>query len=164
MKPISRDSPGCGGTAIGRASRDPEGMIITGRSDTTLNPGGVRIGTAEIYRQVETLPAILESVAVEHTLPTGESRIVLFVRLAEGERLDEALTARIRDVIRRNASPHHVPKLVYQVYDIPRTVSGKIAELAVREAIHDRPVVNVEALANPSAIEEYRSHARTLNS
>ena len=140
------------------------GVVIFGRSDTTLNPGGIRIGTAEIYRQVESLPAILESVAVEQTLATGESRIVLFVRLADGERLDEELVGHIRAVIRRNASPHHVPKVVRQVADIPRTVSGKIAELAVREAIHGRPVVNTEALANPGALDEYRVLAQILHS
>jgi acetoacetyl-CoA synthetase len=124
-----------------------------------LNPGGVRIGTAEIYRQVETLPEILESLVTEHA-PAGtgatEARIVLFVRLAEGATLSEALMQRVRERIRAGASPHHVPRVIVAVRDIPRTRSGKISELAVREVIHGRPVRNLEALANPEALDEYR--------
>jgi acetoacetyl-CoA synthetase len=140
------------------------GLIIYGRSDTTLNPGGVRIGTAELYRQVEAFPEIVESVAVEHVTAAGDAQIALFVRLVPGVLLDEALVTRMCDAIRRNTSPHHVPRVVRQVADIPRTVSGKIAELAVREAIHGRPVANVGALANPASLDEYRSIARALDS
>jgi len=136
-----------------------DGMIIYGRSDATLNPGGVRIGTAEIYRQVEQLPEILESIVVGQDISTegGEDvRIVLFVRLAPGIELDDALRERIRAQIRANASPHHVPKKIIPVSDIPRTISGKITELAVRDVIHGRPVKNVDALANPQALELFR--------
>jgi acetoacetyl-CoA synthetase len=139
---------------------DNDGMIIYGRSDATLNPGGVRIGTAEIYRQVEQLPEIVESIVVGQDLATEfgvDMRIVLFVRLREGLLLDETLRDRIRAQIRDNASPHHVPKRIIQVADIPRTISGKITELAVREVIHGRPVKNVDALANPGALELYRN-------
>jgi acetoacetyl-CoA synthetase len=143
------------------------GVVIYGRSDTTLNPGGVRIGTAEIYRQVEQLPEVVESVAVEHhgdaSAGPGDAEVVLFLRLADGVTLDPALCERIRDVIRRNTSPHHVPRRIRQVVDIPRTISGKIAELAVREAIHGRPVSNTDALANPSALDEYRALANSLD-
>jgi acetoacetyl-CoA synthetase len=131
------------------------GMIIHGRSDATLNPGGVRIGTAEIYRQVEQLPEIVESVAVGQETGDDE-RIVLFVRLREGETLDVALEDRIRKQIRDNTSPHHVPRVIVQVADIPRTISGKITELAIRDVIHGKPVSNVEALANPQALELFR--------
>lgn len=136
-----------------------DGLVIHGRSDATLNPGGVRIGTAEIYRQVETLPEIVESLVTEHA-PVGsggtEARVVLFVRLAEGVTLDDALIARVRERIRAATSPHHVPRVVAAVQDIPRTRSGKISELAVREVLHGRAVKNVEALANPEALAEYR--------
>jgi acetoacetyl-CoA synthetase len=133
-----------------------DGLIIYGRSDATLNPGGVRIGTAEIYRQVEQLPEVVESIAVGQDVPGDDVRVVLFVRLRTGVVLDETLRERIRRCIRDNASPHHVPKRIIQVADIPRTISGKITELAVREVIHGRPVKNVEALANPEALELYR--------
>jgi acetoacetyl-CoA synthetase len=131
------------------------GYIIYGRSDATLNPGGVRIGTAEIYRQVEALPEILESLAVGQTWD-GDERIVLFVRLAPGATLDADLRRRIADRLRTGASPRHVPARVVAVADIPRTKSGKIVELAVREVIHGRPVKNREALANPEALDLYR--------
>jgi len=137
-----------------------DGMIIYGRSDTTLNPAGVRIGTAEIYRQVEQLPEIVESIVVGQDIRTDaglDTRIVLFVRLRDGIRLDDALRDRIRRQIREHASPHHVPKTIIQVADIPRTISGKITELAVREVIHGRPVKNVDALANPEALELFRN-------
>ncbi len=137
-----------------------DGMIIYGRSDATLNPGGVRIGTAEIYRQVEQLPEIVESVAIGQEIAgdaTGDVRIVLFVRLQEGLRLDDALRERIKQQIRSNTSPLHVPKKIVQVSDIPRTISGKISELAVRDVIHGRPVKNTEALANPEALKLYDS-------
>ncbi|MEX0908282.1 MAG: acetoacetate--CoA ligase, partial [Gemmatimonadaceae bacterium] len=139
------------------------GMIIHGRSDATLNPGGVRIGTAEIYRQVEQLPEIVESIVIgQRVAGVGgemDERIVLFVRLREGETLDAALEGRIRKQIRSNTSPLHVPKVIVQVADIPRTISGKISELAVRDTIHGRPVKNTEALANPAALEQYRDLA-----
>jgi acetoacetyl-CoA synthetase len=135
-----------------------DGIIIYGRSDATLNPGGVRIGTAEIYRQVEQLPEILESLVIAQDLPggTGDVRIVLFVRLVAGATLDAALESRIRAQIRANASPHHVPKVIVQVADIPRTISGKITELAVREVVHGRPVTNADALANPQSLDLFR--------
>ena len=133
-----------------------DGMIIYGRSDATLNPGGVRIGTAEIYRQVEQLPEVVESVAIGQEIgedATGDVRIVLFVRLRDGLTLDDALRDRIRHQIRENTSPLHVPKKVVQVTDIPRTISGKISELAVRDMVHGRPVKNTEALANPDSLK-----------
>ena len=128
------------------------GFIIYGRSDATLNPGGVRIGTAEIYRQVEQLPEVVESLAVGQQWE-GDERIVLFVRLAPGLTLDDALRQRIAAQIRANTTPRHVPARIVQVADIPRTKSGKIVELAVRDVIHGRPVKNREALANPEALE-----------
>jgi acetoacetyl-CoA synthetase len=128
------------------------GMIIFGRSDATLNPGGVRIGTAEIYRQVEKLDEVLESICVGQDWD-DDTRVVLFVRLREGLRLDDALRERVRQVIRSNTTPRHVPARIVQVADIPRTVSGKIVELAVRNVIHGQPVKNVDALANPEALE-----------
>jgi acetoacetyl-CoA synthetase len=138
---------------------DHDGLVIYGRSDATLNPGGVRIGTAEIYRQVEQLPEVLESLVVGQDVERdGERdvRIVLFVRLRDGVALDEPRREAIRRKIRDNTSPHHVPKKIVQVADIPRTISGKITELAVRNVIHGRPVKNVDALANPEALELYR--------
>lgn len=136
------------------------GMIIYGRSDATLNPSGVRIGTAEIYRQVEQLEEVLESVAVGKELGNGahgDVQIVLFVRLREGLKLDAALKDRIKKQIRSNTSPLHVPKKIIQIADIPRTISGKITEIAVRETIHGRPVRNRDALANPESLELYRN-------
>jgi len=134
------------------------GYIIYGRSDATLNPGGVRIGTAEIYRQVEQLPEVLESVAVGQELDggaPGDVRIVLFVRLQPGLTLDGELSEKIATQLRENTTPLHVPKKIIQVDDIPRTISGKISELAVREVIHGRPVKNTEALANPQSLRLY---------
>ncbi|HWN05677.1 MAG TPA: acetoacetate--CoA ligase [Steroidobacteraceae bacterium] len=131
------------------------GLVILGRSDAVLNPGGVRIGTAEIYRQVEQLPEVLESVVVGQEIG-HDVRIVLFVKLREGLALDEALAGRIRGQIRANATPRHVPARILQVLEIPRTISGKVVELAVREAIHGRPVRNTDALANPAALEHFR--------
>ena len=136
------------------------GLIIYGRSDATVNPGGVRIGTAEIYRQVEQLPEIIESLVIGQNIghdATEDVRIVLFVRLAHGATLTDELRARIREQIRANTSPHHVPKKIIQVADIPRTISGKITELAVRDVVHGRPVKNVDALANPQALELFRN-------
>lgn len=134
------------------------GWIIHGRSDATLNPGGVRIGTAEIYRQVETLPEVLEAVVIGQDWPPQaptDVRVVLFVRLREGVELDEALVAKIKKRIREQASPRHVPARIVAVSDIPRTRSGKIVELAVREVVHGRPVRNLEALANPEALRQF---------
>jgi acetoacetyl-CoA synthetase len=131
------------------------GMIIYGRSDAVLNPGGVRIGTAEIYRQVEQLPEILESIVVGQDWD-GDVRVVLFVRLKQGVALDEALQKRIRNQIRANTTPRHVPAKIVAIADIPRTKSGKITELAVRDVIHGRQVKNKEALANPEALELYK--------
>jgi acetoacetyl-CoA synthetase len=131
------------------------GLVIYGRSDATLNPGGVRIGTAEIYRQVEALPDVLEALVIGQDWQ-DDVRIVLFVRLAAGARLDEALEDRIRNQIRRNATPRHVPAKIVAVADIPRTLSGKIVELAVRNVVHGRPVKNRDALANPEALELFR--------
>ncbi len=131
-----------------------DGLIIHGRSDATLNPGGVRIGTAEIYRQVEQLPEVLESVVVGQQWG-DDSRIVLFVRLRDDAVLDEALQERIRQQVRQETSPHHVPRRIVQVADIPRTISGKISEIAVREVIHGRPISNRDALANPASLELY---------
>jgi len=132
------------------------GYIIYGRSDAVLNPGGVRIGTAEIYRQVEQLAEVVESIVIGQEVG-HDVRVVLFVKLREGLTLDEALTERIKRQIRSNTTPRHVPAKVLQVRDIPRTKSGKIVELAVREVVHDRPVKNLEALANPEALEQFRS-------
>ncbi|MDB4885799.1 MAG: acetoacetyl-CoA synthetase [Gemmatimonadetes bacterium] len=138
------------------------GLVITGRSDATLNPAGVRIGTAEIYRQVERLPEVVESVVIGQDIQTkrgADLRIVLFVRLREGLTLDDPMRERIRREIRERTTPHHVPKKIIQVPDIPRTISGKITELAVREVVHGRAVKNVDALANPEALEYFRDLA-----
>jgi acetoacetyl-CoA synthetase len=132
-----------------------DGLIIHGRSDATLNPGGVRIGTAEVYRQVEQLPEVVESLVVGQEWE-GDVRVVLFVRLRAGASLDEALRERIRRRIREHASPHHVPRKIVAVPDIPRTISGKITELAVRDVLHGRAVKNVDALANPKALDYFR--------
>ena len=132
-----------------------QGIVIHGRSDATLNPGGVRIGTAEIYRQVEQLSEIVEGLVVGQDWE-NDVRVVLFVRLREGLLLDDALRDRIRRRIREHTSPHHVPTRIIQVTDIPRTISGKITEMAVREVIHGREVQNRDALANPEALEFYR--------
>jgi acetoacetyl-CoA synthetase len=130
-------------------------MIIYGRSDATLNPGGVRIGTSEIYRQVEQLEEVLESLVVGQDW-NNDVRVVLFVKLREGVVLDDALKDRLKRRIRKNTTPRHVPGVIVQIPDIPRTKSGKITELAVRQVIHGRPVKNLEALANPEALEFYR--------
>ncbi len=131
------------------------GLVIHGRSDAVLNPGGVRIGTAEIYRQVEKIPAVLESVCIGQEWD-DDVRVVLFVVLRPGLALDDALRDRNRATIRANTTPRHVPARIVQVTDIPRTRSGKIAELAVRQIVHDLPVKNTDALANPEALDLYR--------
>jgi acetoacetyl-CoA synthetase len=132
-----------------------DGFVIQGRSDATLNPGGVRIGTAEIYRRVDALDEVIESLVVGQEWD-DDVRVVLFVRLRDGVVLDDELVATIRDAVRRGASPRHVPARIVQVSDLPRTRSGKLVELAVREIIHGRPVKNIEALANAEALEEFR--------
>jgi acetoacetyl-CoA synthetase len=131
-----------------------QGMIIHGRSDATLNPGGVRIGTAEIYAQVERIPDVLEGLAIGQDWQ-GDVRVILFVRLKAGAVLNDELVARMRKAIRDGASPRHVPARIIAVADIPRTKSGKITELAVRDVVHGRVVKNKEALANPEALELY---------
>lgn len=127
------------------------GFVIHGRSDAVLNPGGVRIGTAEIYRQIETLPEIVEGLCIGQEW-RGDVRIVLFVRLRPDVELDDAMRQRIRQVIRLNTTPRHVPEKIIAVADIPRTISGKVVELAVRNVVHGSPVTNKDALANPEAL------------
>ncbi len=151
------DNVWCHGDFAERTAHD--GFVIYGRSDATLNPGGVRIGTAEIYRQVEKLPEVVESIVIGQDWPPGNSgdvRVVLFVKLRDGLELDDGMEKRIKSVIRDNATPRHVPAKILQVADIPRTKSGKIVELAVRNIVHGSPVKNVEALANPEALEHFR--------
>ena len=132
------------------------GVIVYGRSDATLNPGGVRIGTAEIYRQVETFDEVLEALVIGQEWD-NDTRVVLFVRLREGADLSEDLVKQIRVRIRQNCTPRHVPAKVIAVADIPRTKSGKITELAVRDVVHGRAVKNQEALANPEALSLFEA-------
>jgi acetoacetyl-CoA synthetase len=134
-------------------------MMIYGRSDATLNPGGVRIGTAEIYRVVESIDEVEESVAIGQLWPPDkptDTRVVLFVKLRDGYGLDAGLEERLRQEIRRRASPRHVPARIVQVADIPRTKNGKVVELAVKAVVHGMPVANGDALANPEALELFR--------
>ena len=131
------------------------GMIFYGRSDATLNPGGVRIGTAEIYRQVEALDEVVEAVVIGQDWD-DDQRVVLFVRLRDGLTIDDGLRAKIKGQIRQNATPRHVPAIILQVADIPRTKSGKITELAVRDIVHGKEIDNVGALANPEALDHFR--------
>jgi acetoacetyl-CoA synthetase len=138
------------------------GMIIYGRSDATLKPGGVRIGTAEIYAQVEQIEEVLEALAIGQEWD-NDTRIVLFVKLRPGTALTKELAARIKNQIREGASPRHVPAKIIAVADIPRTKSGKITELAVRDVVHGREVKNKEALANPEALDLYRNLAELNN-
>jgi len=128
------------------------GVVIHGRSDTTLNPGGVRIGTAELYRVVEALPEVAESLAFGQQWD-GDVRIVLLVRLTEGAMLDDELRATIKARVRNACTPRHVPAVIAQVDDLPRTRSNKLVELAVSDAVHGRPVRNTEAIVNPEAID-----------
>ena len=137
------------------------GLIIYGRSDAVLNPGGVRIGTAEIYRQVDKLDEIEESLAIGQDW-NNDVRVILFVRLREGQTLHDTLANKIKQQIRDNTTPRHVPDKVLQVADIPRTRSGKIVELAVRNVVHNLPVKNIEALANPEALELFRGRGELL--
>ncbi|WP_419944924.1 acetoacetate--CoA ligase [Candidatus Poriferisodalis sp.] len=141
------------------------GIIISGRSDATLNPGGVRIGTAEIYRQVDRIDEVLESVVIGQRVAAGEgstasadTRVVLFVKLRDGLTLDGELIGRIRAQIRSGASPRHVPAVIAQVPAIPRTRSGKLVELAVRDVVEGRPVANVEAIDDPDALSHFADH------
>jgi acetoacetyl-CoA synthetase len=131
-------------------------MIIYGRSDAVLNPGGVRIGTAEIYRQVEKLDAVMECIAIGQDWD-DDVRVILFVVMREGIALDDEMQARIRKVIRENTTPRHVPAKIIAVPEIPRTISGKIVELAVRNIVHGKAVKNTDALANPEALEHFRN-------
>ena len=131
------------------------GYVISGRSDATLNPGGVRIGTAEIYRRVDTLPEVDESIVVGQPWG-GDTRIVLFVKMAAGHELTDELRDAIRRRIRTDVSPRHVPAVIAAVADIPRTRSGKMTETAVRDVICGRPVGNTAALANPEALDHFR--------
>ena len=134
------------------------GMVVYGRSDAVLNPGGVRIGTAEIYRQVEQLEEVVESLVIGQEWQ-GDVRVVLFVVLREGVTLDDGLRKKICAQVRANTTPRHVPSRIVQVGDIPRTKSGKITELAVRDVVHGRQVKNQEALANPEALEQFKDLA-----
>jgi acetoacetyl-CoA synthetase len=134
------------------------GMVIYGRSDAVLNPGGVRIGTAEIYRQVEKLDAVVESIVIGQNWG-DDVRVVLFVVLRPEVSLDDDLRNRIRTEIRMNTTPRHVPAKIIAVTEIPRTKSGKIVELAVRSTVHGETVKNTEALANPEALEHFRNIA-----
>jgi acetoacetyl-CoA synthetase len=138
------------------------GIVIHGRSDATLNPGGVRIGTAEIYNQVEQMPEVAEAICIGQEFE-GDVRVVLFVRLSDGVVLDEDLEKRIKARIRVGASPRHVPAKIVAVSDIPRTKSGKITELAVRDVVHGRPVKNKEALANPQALDLFKNRPELAN-
>jgi acetoacetyl-CoA synthetase len=147
------DNIWCHGDWIERTIHN--GIIIHGRSDATLNPGGVRIGTSEIYRQVEQVTGVLESIAVGQDWQ-ADVRVILFVMLKDGLELTDELIRDIKTRIRSGASPRHVPAKIVQVTDIPRTKSGKISELAVRDVIHGRPIKNVTSLANPEALELYR--------
>jgi acetoacetyl-CoA synthetase len=131
------------------------GFIIHGRSDAVLNPGGVRIGTAELYRAVEAVPEVLESLAVGERAD-GDERILLFVVLRAGLGLDEALRAKIRLTVRQTLTPRHVPAKILQVADLPRTRNGKLAELAVRSILHGEAVSNRDALSNPEVLEQIR--------
>ncbi len=133
-----------------------DGIVIYGRSDATLNPGGVRIGTAEIYRHVEQLDEVIESIVIGQDWDS-DVRVVLFVVLQQGLTLDDALIDRIKRTVREKCTPRHVPAKIVQVAEIPRTKSGKIVELAVREVVHERPVKNLHSLANPEALELYRN-------
>jgi acetoacetyl-CoA synthetase len=134
------------------------GMVVYGRSDAVLNPGGVRIGTAEIYRQVEQLGEVVESLVIGQEW-AGDVRVVLFVVLREGVALDDGLRKKICEQVRANTTPRHVPSRIVQVGDIPRTKSGKITELAVRDVVHGRQVRNQEAMANPEALDQFKDLA-----
>lgn len=133
-----------------------QGLIIYGRSDAVLNPGGVRIGTAEIYRQVETIEDVVDSIVIGQDWQ-DDVRVILFVKLKDGVLLNEKLIEAIKKTIKKNASPRHVPAVILQVPDIPRTLSGKIVELAVRQVVHNKEVNNLQSLANPEALEHFKN-------
>jgi acetoacetyl-CoA synthetase len=139
----------------GKDSGETAGLVIHGRSDAVLNPGGVRIGTAEIYRQVEQLDEVLESLAIGQPW-AGDVRVVLFVVLNNGQTLDDALRDKIRSQIRSHCTPRHVPAKIIQVAELPRTISGKLVELAVRNVVQGLPVNNTDALKNPEALQYFR--------
>jgi acetoacetyl-CoA synthetase len=134
--------------------RPEGGVVIHGRSDTTLNPGGVRIGTAEIYRAIEAMPEVVDSIVIGHDTG-GDTEVVLFVVLADGEDLDDDLNARIRRTIRHQTSPRHVPRRVVSISEVPYTISGKKVEKAVRLAVAGEPITNKDALANPSSLDQF---------
>jgi acetoacetyl-CoA synthetase len=138
------------------------GLIIYGRSDAILNPGGVRIGTAEIYRQVEKIPEVNDSVVISQDWQ-DDVRVVLFVKLAQDIQLTDELQTKIRQTIRENTSPRHVPAKILQVTDIPRTISGKIVEIAVRQTVHGQPINNLQSLANPEALADFKNRKELLN-
>ncbi len=140
-----------------------DGIIIYGRSDAVLNPGGVRIGTAEIYRVVEQFEEVAESIVVAQDWQ-DDVRIVLFVRVQSGYRLDDDLAQRLRAAIRSKASPRHIPAKILEVPDIPRTINGKIMEIAVRDTIHGRQVKNADVLANPQALDYFRDRVELSRS
>jgi acetoacetyl-CoA synthetase len=139
-----------------------DGVVIVGRSDATLNPGGVRIGTAEIYRQVETIDEVLEAIAIGQIF-NHDTRVVLFVKLRDGITLNNVLIERIKQRVKENTTPRHVPAKIVQVADIPRTKSNKIVELAVRDVVHGRTPKNIEALANPEALGYFRNRVELLS-
>jgi acetoacetyl-CoA synthetase len=151
------DLPGCWRQGDFAEWTEHGGLIIHGRSDATLNPGGVRIGTAEIYRQVEQVDGVAEALVIGQR-DGDDTRVVLFVVTAEGVAFDQELADRIRARVREHATPRHVPAMVAEVDDIPRTRSGKIVELAVRSVVHGEPVQNREALANPEALDQFADH------
>jgi acetoacetyl-CoA synthetase len=138
------------------------GLIIYGRSDTLLKPGGVRIGTAEIYREVERFPEVLESIAIGQPYQ-DDVRIVLFVKMKDNCPLTDALRDKIRQQIKTHVSPHHVPAKILSVNDIPRTISGKIVELAVQSVVMGKVVKNIDALANPEALKEFKDRSELQN-
>ncbi len=133
------------------------GLKIYGRSDALLKPGGVRIGTAEIYQTVEKIPEIIESIAAGKETPDGDVQIILFIKLIKNFKLDESFIQKIKKLIKENLSPHHVPAQIIQVPDIPRTVNGKIVELAVRETLNNRPIKNKAVIVNPKVLEYFKT-------
>lgn len=148
------DNIWCHGDFVSRTSHG--GMVIHGRSDATLNPGGVRIGTAEIYRQVEKIPEILESIAISQNWE-GDVRVVLFIKLKKGVTFTPDLEKKIKEKIRQETTPRHVPAKIIAVPDIPKTRNGKIVELAVFQTIHNMPVKNKESLENPACLDFFKN-------
>ena len=144
------------------AETEHGGLVIYGRSDAVLNPGGVRIGTAEIYREAEQVDEVIDSLVVGQQR-AGDVRVVLFVRLREGIALTDDLRDKIRKRIRSNTTPRHVPEIILDVPDIPRTKSGKIVELAVQRVLHGEAIKNVDALANPEALVYFRDRPELVS-